>query len=67
MTTMPLRLTAKEKEQVGDARLLLDSAAHNLRSAQGDEAVQSLINAEELATQALQAIRRIRESIAGRN
>ena len=59
-------LNATDKEDLGDAKLLLGSAVGNLRAALvGDELVDALLNAERQTEQALLAIRRVREHVVG--
>ena len=63
-----IRLTVAQREELGDCRLVLDGAAHNVRAAQGgDEVIQSLDNAIEAAEQALAALRRLRSAVIDRN
>ncbi len=57
-------LTAAQREDLGDARLVLESAAHNARVACGpliaaDDAAQALANATAQAEQGLATLRRI--------
>ena len=57
-------LSVAMREELGDCRLVLDSAAHNVRAALGgDEVVQSLDNAIVAAEQALVALKRIRSGM----
>ncbi len=59
-------LTATDKEDLGDAKLLLGSAGGNLRAALvGDELIDALLNAERQTEQALLAIRRVRGHVVG--
>jgi hypothetical protein len=58
------RFTKRQAEDLGDARLVLDSAAHNTRAAiRGEDALQALDNAIAQAEQALATLRRIREEV----
>jgi hypothetical protein len=60
------RLTVAQREELGDCRLVLDAAAHNVRAAQrGEEAVQAIDNAISGAEQALVTLRRLREQLGG--
>lgn len=60
------RLNATDKEDLGDAKLLLGTAGGNIRAALvGDEISDSLLNAERQAEQALLAIRRVRDRVLG--
>jgi hypothetical protein len=59
-------LNVSDKEDLGDAKLLLGTAAGNLRAALvGDELSDALLNAERQTEQALLAIRRVREHVVG--
>jgi hypothetical protein len=65
-------LSASQREQLGDARLLLESAAHNaamlLRHAQDGmdaDRIQALENAAELANQAAAALTRLAADAGG--
>jgi hypothetical protein len=57
-------LTNAAREQLSDARLLLESASHNCQAAlkQTDDVDHAIANAEEMATQALAALRRLKET-----
>ena len=60
------RLNATDKEDLGDAKLLLGTAQGNIRAALvGEEVSDSLLNAERQTEQALLAIRRVRERVLG--
>lgn len=65
MTVAALRLTAAQREQLSDCRLLLSAAEHDVqlvvRGASPD-ADQALDQAIELADQALNALRRVRDA-----
>jgi hypothetical protein len=64
------RLTAAEREQLSDARLLLEAAAHAARQIElakgelGDEARQSLDNACNQAAQAAAGLKRLKAGLA---
>ena len=63
MQTAP-RFTKRQAEDLGDARLVLDSAAHNTRAAiRGEEPLQALDNAITQAQQALETLLRIRAEL----
>ena len=60
------RLNASDKEDLGDAKLLLGTAGGNIRAALvGEDVSDSLMNAERQAEQALLVIRRVRERVLG--
>lgn len=60
------RLNATDKEDLGDAKLLLGTAQGNIRAALiGEDIHDSLLNAERQAEQALLAIRRVRDRVTG--
>lgn len=58
--------SANARENLGDARLLLDSAAHNAqvaaRNLDQSEALEALNSALTMAEQALVALKRVRDS-----
>ena len=59
-----LRLT--DREDLGDAKLLLASALGNIQAALvGNETEAAVRNAEQAAEQALVTIRRVRERVLG--
>ena len=61
-----MKLHAADREDLGDAKLLLATAQGNVRAAEvGDELADALRNAEHAAEQALTAIRRVRERVLG--
>jgi hypothetical protein len=58
------RFSKRQAEDLGDARLVLDSAAHNTRAAiRGEDSLQALDNAIAQAEQALETLRRIRAEV----
>jgi hypothetical protein len=63
------KLTNACREDVGDARLKLDTAAHNLqamlKNPQDDEVREALDNAVAMTTQALAALRRVQGHLGG--
>jgi len=60
------RLNATDKEDLGDAKLLLGTASGNIRAALvGEDIIDSLQNAEQQTEQALLAIRRVRDRVLG--
>jgi hypothetical protein len=62
---MARKLSAKMKEDLADARVLLETAAHNiqvaLRAEQGDEGIGAALT---MADQAVSALRRVQEKLA---
>ena len=63
-------LTAAQRDDLGDARLVLDSATHNTRVALAphsdrDDARQALANAIEQAEQGLATLRRVAAALDG--
>ena len=59
-------LNATDKEDLGDAKLLLGTAGGNIRAAMvGEDLSDSLLNAERQTEQALLAIRRVRDRVLG--
>lgn len=64
-----VRLNAAQREQVSDARLLLESAAHNaaiiarLKTDLGPDELQALANAASQAAQAAGALRRVQRGL----
>ena len=63
---LSMKLQAADREDLGDAKLLLASAQGNVRAAVvGDELADALRNAEHAAEQALTVIRRVRERVLG--
>lgn len=60
------RLKADDREDLGDAKLLLSSAQGNVGAALiGQDLEDALRNAEQAAEQALNAIRRVRARVVG--
>lgn len=60
------RLKADDREDLGDAKLLLSSSQGNVSAALiGQDLEDALRNAEKAAEQALTAIRRVRERVVG--
>jgi len=57
-------LTNAAREQLSDARLLLESASHNCQAAlkQTEDVDQAVATAVEMTTQALAALHRLKES-----
>lgn len=64
----PRRFSTKAREDLGDVRLVLDTAAHNVQAAAKNpdpaEAVEALETALTMAEQAVSTMRRVRESLA---
>jgi hypothetical protein len=62
--TKPRPLTNAAREQLSDARLLLESASHNAQAAlrQTMDVDQAIVSAEEMTAQALAALKRLREA-----
>ncbi len=64
---VPKPFNAKQKEDLSDARLVLDTAIHNLRAAVTNsdpvEAVIALETALTMVEQTTSTLRRVRESI----
>ena len=60
------RLKADDREDLGDAKLLLSSSQGNVSAALiGQDLEDALRNAEKAAEQALTAIRRVRARVVG--
>lgn len=63
------RFSADQREQLSDARLLLESAAHNaaivakFKDELGPEQLQALANAAAQAAQAAGALRRVQKQV----
>lgn len=60
----PKKLSTKQREDLGDARLILETAVHNLRAASSQtidpaEAVEALQTALTMAEQTIATLRRI--------
>ncbi len=63
---MSVTLRIADREDLGDAKLLLASAQGNLQAALiGNETEAAVRNAEQAAEQALITIRRVRERVLG--
>lgn len=65
----PKRFNAKQREDLGDARLVLETAVHNLRAAASQtidpaEAIEALQTALTMTEQTIATLRRVRESMA---
>jgi hypothetical protein len=64
----PKRFNTKQREDLGDARLVLDTAIHNIRAAitntDPSEAIGALDTAITMLEQTISTMRRVRESIA---
>jgi hypothetical protein len=64
----PKRFNAKQREDLGDARLVLDTALHNLRAAitnpDPGEAIIALETALTMIEQTTETLRRVREANA---
>jgi hypothetical protein len=65
----PKKFNAKQREDLGDARLVLETAVHNLRVATSQtidpaEAVEALQTALTMTEQTITTLRRVRESMA---
>jgi hypothetical protein len=64
----PRKFNAKQREDLGDARLVLETAVHNLRAATANtdpaEALEALDSALTMAEQTISTLRRVRESMA---
>ncbi len=59
------RLSADDREELSDLRLLLTAAEGNVRAAlMGDELAQALVNTEGQVEQALRTVRRLRGKFA---
>jgi len=61
---IPKKLSAKQREDLGDARLVLETAVHNLRAASSQtidpaEAVEALQTALTMTEQTIATLRRI--------
>lgn len=66
MGGMPVTLRLADREDLGDAKLLLATAQGNIQAAIiGQETEDAVRNAEHAAEQALSAIRRVRERVLG--
>ena len=57
-------LSNAAREQLSDARLLLESASHNCQAAlkQTDDVDHAIATAEEMTAQALAALRRLKDA-----
>ena len=63
---MSVTLRLADREDLGDAKLLLGAAQGNLQAALiGNETEAAVRNAEQAAEQALITIRRVRERVLG--
>lgn len=61
--------STKQREDLGDARLILETAVHNLRAATSltideAEAVEALETALTMAEQTISTLRRVRDALA---
>ena len=67
-TKGPKRFNAKQREDLGDARLVLDTAMHNIRAAITNtdpaEALAALDTALTMIEQTTSTMRRVRDSMA---
>ena len=64
----PRTFTLKQREDLGDARLVLETAVHNLRAASGTvidptEAVEALETALTMTEQPIVTLRRVRNAM----
>ena len=64
----PRTFTLKQREDLGDARLVLETAVHNLRAASGTvidpaEAVEALETALTMTEQTIVTLRRVRNAM----
>jgi len=60
----PLRLTTAQREELSDARLVLDTAVHNLQATlKGDDARHAFTAALEMTEQVLATLRRIEKTL----
>ena len=64
----PRTFTLKQREDLGDARLVLETAVHNLRAASGividpAEAVEALETALTMTEQTIITLRRVRNAL----
>lgn len=65
----PKKFSAKQREDLGDARLVLETAVHNLRAASSQtidpaEAIEALQTALTMTEQTISTLRRVREAMA---
>lgn len=65
----PKRFSAKQREDLGDARLVLETAVHNLRAASSQtidpaEAIEALQTALTMTEQTISTLRRVRQAMA---
>lgn len=65
----PKKFNAKQREDLGDARLVLETAVHNLRAATSQgidpaEAIEALETALTMTEQTIATLRRVREAMA---
>jgi hypothetical protein len=65
----PKKFNAKQREDLGDARLVLETAVHNLRAATSQgidpaEAIEALDTALTMTEQTISTLRRVREAMA---
>ncbi len=65
----PKKFNAKQREDLGDARLVLETAVHNLRAATSQgidpaEAIEALDTALTMTEQTIATLRRVREAMA---
>ena len=63
---IPKRFSAKQREDLGDARLVLDTAIHNIRAAITNndpaDAFEALETALTMTEQTIVTLRRVRDS-----
>lgn len=65
----PKKFNAKQREDLGDARLVLETAVHNLRAATSQgidpaEAIEALDTALTMTEQTISTLKRVREAMA---
>ncbi len=65
----PKKFSAKQREDLGDARLVLETAVHNLRAASSQtidpaEAIDALQTALTMTEQTITTLRRVHQAMA---
>jgi len=65
----PKKFSVKQREDLGDARLVLETAVHNLRAATSQtidpaEAIEALETALTMTEQTISTLRRVRDALA---
>ncbi|MBA3698451.1 MAG: hypothetical protein H0W78_06330 [Planctomycetes bacterium] len=65
----PKKFSAKQREDLGDARLVLETAVHNLRAATSQtidpaEAIAALQTALTMTEQTITTLRRVHQALA---